>query len=101
MVQKSRGPRHKTRKKMQVRQIATPAAHLKSFEYGERVGIKLQPNIKSKGYPYIKFHGLTGMVIGKRGRAYIIRVRDKNALKTLILKPVHLKKLEGLNGNSD
>jgi large subunit ribosomal protein L21e len=93
MVQKSHGQRHKSRKKMQVRRVVTPSMHLQSFELGERVGIKIQPNIKNKGYPYIKFHGLTGKVVDKRGDAYVIQVRDKSALKTLILKPVHLKKL--------
>jgi len=91
MVQKSRGPRRKTRKKMRLEKKATVNQILQTFEIGDKVHVDLQPNVKNKGYPYISYNGLTGEVIEKRGNAYMVRIRDKNALKKLILKPVHLK----------
>jgi len=38
-----------------------------------------------------KFHGKTGKVVGQRGRAYLVAVRDGNAIKQVILYPEHLR----------
>lgn len=54
------------------------------------VHIVIDPSIH-KGMPHPKFHGKTGAVIDKRGRAFIIEVKDGNAIKTVIALPEHLK----------
>lgn len=94
MVQKSRGPRRKSRHKMMAVARPTTNAILQKFEIGDTVHFKIQPNIKGKGYPYIMYNGVTGRVVGKRGAACIVRFRDKDAIKTLIAAPVHLRKLQ-------
>ncbi len=94
MVRKSRGPRHKARHKMITKRRSTPSDFLKEFSIGDRVFVKLQPNVYNKGYPYIKYHGIAGQVMKKLGRAYVIKFYDGNAEKKLILNPVHLKKQE-------
>jgi large subunit ribosomal protein L21e len=38
--------------------------------------------------------GKTGTVEGKRGQAYIVKAKDLKAMKTFIIKPIHLKKLK-------
>jgi large subunit ribosomal protein L21e len=40
--------------------------------------------------PFSRFHGLTGVVIGERGSAYEISVKDGNKTKTVIARPEHL-----------
>ncbi len=92
MVRKSRGPRRKTRKKMLSKGKININDYLRTFEVGDKVHVNLRSNVKGKGYPYIMFHGLTGEIIEKRGASYVVQVRDKNALKSLMLSPVHLKR---------
>ncbi len=41
-----------------------------------------------------RMEGRTGVVEGKRGSAYVVGVKDLNAKKTFIVKPIHLKKLK-------
>ena len=91
MVQKSRGLRANTRHKMQTKRPATPNDFLRTFKPGQTVGVCLQPNIKNKGYSYTAYHGKTGKVVEQRGRAYVVEIHDGNAIKKLILAPVHLK----------
>jgi large subunit ribosomal protein L21e len=92
MVRKAKGPRHGTRNKMVAKSRPKPSEFLKQFAVGDRVHVVMKPNIKSRGYPYVKFAGATGEVIEKRGNAYLVRISDKDAKKTLILNPVHLRK---------
>ncbi|MEM7813850.1 MAG: 50S ribosomal protein L21e [Candidatus Aenigmatarchaeota archaeon] len=91
MVQKSRGQRARTRYKMQAKRQPAPNDFLKRFEPGQAVHVCLQPNIRGQGYSYTPFHGLTGKVIGKRGSAYVVQIRDGRAQKKLVLSPVHLR----------
>jgi len=37
--------------------------------------------------------GRTGIVIGKRGRSYIVNIKDFNKEKTFIVPPIHLKRI--------
>lgn len=90
MVRKSKGPRRKSRHKMQTKRRVTPSDFLKEFNVGDKVNVRLQPNLKNKGYPYIKFHGVSGEIVAKRGRAYEVKFYIKNAEKKVILAPVHL-----------
>ncbi|MFQ5975622.1 MAG: 50S ribosomal protein L21e [Candidatus Hydrothermarchaeales archaeon] len=94
-MERSRGFKSRTRKKLQRRvreKGVLPVTKLvQKFETGDRVHIKIEPSVQ-KGQPHPKFHGKTGKVIEKRGRSYLIEVYDKNAKKILISKPVHLKK---------
>lgn len=90
MVRKSYGPRRGTRKKLRAKK-PTLTKFLQEFSIGERVAIDIQSNVK--GFPHPRFQGLVGKVIGKRGKAYIVEVRNKDAKKIIITKPVHLKKV--------
>jgi large subunit ribosomal protein L21e len=47
------------------------------------------------GFPKT-LQGKTGIVKGKRGKAYVVEIKDKNKLKEFIIKPIHLKKLNNL-----
>ena len=65
---------------------------VQNLNMGEKVFVNIQPNIKNQGYPYIRYQGTCGTIVGKRGDAYMVQVRDKKKQKVLLLKPVHLKK---------
>jgi large subunit ribosomal protein L21e len=41
-----------------------------------------------------RMEGKTGTIQKKQGQAYVVKVKDYNAVKTFIIKPIHLKKLK-------
>jgi large subunit ribosomal protein L21e len=90
---KSKGLRHKTRDKLSIhprmRGKVPVTWWLKEFKPGEKVVIKIVPNVH-RAMPHPKFHGLVGEVIGKRGDCYLVKVYDKNKEKIVISHPVHL-----------
>jgi large subunit ribosomal protein L21e len=46
-----------------------------------------------------RYQGRTGVVESKRGKAYIIKMKDQNKEKTFIIEPIHLKKIKALKEN--
>ncbi len=93
MVRKSHGPRRRTREKLRKseREKFTVTKYLRTFEPGERVVIVPDPS--SKSIPFRRFHGRSGEIVEKRGRAYIVLVRDGRSYKKVIARPEHLRRL--------
>ncbi|MBO4301803.1 50S ribosomal protein L21e [Methanosarcinaceae archaeon] len=90
----SRGEKHCTRYKLQnsIREkgMSPTSRAIQEFEEGQMVHIDIDASLQT-GYPNPKFQGSTGKIIGQRGRAYIISVRDGNSMKEVISLPQHLK----------
>ena len=42
---------------------------------------------------FARFHGKIGSVVGTRGKAYLVDIKDGRKAKRLISHPVHLKKV--------
>lgn len=57
----------------------------------DRVAVAIEPS-EEINFPK-RLQGRTGIIEGKRGKAYIVKIRDYNEEKRFIIKPVHLKKL--------
>jgi large subunit ribosomal protein L21e len=94
MVRKSKGPRRKTRRSLRrrVREKATVTRFLQEFKIGSKVVIK--PTVSSdKGRPYKRFFGKIGVVIDKRGKSYIIKIREGDKEKKIISRPEHLRRV--------
>ena len=92
MTTRSKGTRYGTRKKLK-RTYRTPITrHLQSFDIGEQVVI-LPDSSSSQGMPFPRFKGLTGSIKGKRGRAYIISIKEGKKRKCLMITSEHIKKL--------
>lgn len=91
---KSHGFRKRTRDKLsksvRARGISPVSRAIQDFDDGDMVHIILDPS-KHRGMPHPKFHGKTGKVVGKRGRAFILEVKDGNRTKNVIVIPEHLK----------
>ena len=81
--------RDKLSKTVRGRGISPVVRAIQEFETGAKVHVLIDPSIH-KGMPHPRFHGKTGEVIGKRGRAFVLLVTDGNATKTLITLPEHL-----------
>lgn len=96
-MKKSKGTRRGTRKKLRKapRNRGTPPVtrFLQKFKVGEMVAVRIDPSVH-EGVPDPKFHGRTGKVIGTQGKAYLVQIKDGKMMKTLIVSPVHLKRVE-------
>ncbi|MBD3405999.1 MAG: 50S ribosomal protein L21e [Candidatus Lokiarchaeota archaeon] len=98
MVKKSHGFRARTRslmsKKVRSRGLQPLSNVLIDYEIGQRVDIVIDPGFH-KGMPHRRYHGRTGVITGKRGRAYEIDVSLGKAMKKLIIRPEHLRPNRG------
>jgi large subunit ribosomal protein L21e len=56
------------------------------------VYLNAEPAIQ-KGFYHPRFFGKAGVVTGKRGVCYQIKIQDGGKDKTVISHPVHLKKM--------
>ena len=92
MVQKSRGPRKKTRSllRKRIRDKTPITKYLKEFKVGDKVIIKPEPS-SHRGMPFKRFFGRSGIVTDKRGKSYIVKIKDGNKEKKIIARPEHLK----------
>ncbi|MBE6528358.1 MAG: 50S ribosomal protein L21e [Thermoplasmata archaeon] len=92
-MQASSGTRTKTRNKLKksvrARGLSPITKAFQTFETGEKVNIIIDPSVH-KGMPFSRFHGLTGVVVGERGAAYEVSVKDGNKTKMVVARPEHL-----------
>lgn len=94
MVQKSKGPRRKTRSllRKRVREKTPITRFLQDLKPGSRVVITPEPS-SHKGMPFKRFFGKTGVVMEKRGESYIIKIKNGGKEKTVISRPEHLRSM--------
>jgi len=94
MVQKYRGFRSKTRRKLKQKPAYRPAItkFLQEFRKNQKVTIVQEP-ASQKGMPHPRFKGEFGRIIEKRGNSYVIEIKDGNKTKKIISRPEHLKGL--------
>jgi len=59
---------------------------------GDRVAI-IRDISENPRFPK-RMQGRSGKIESKRGKAYIVKIKDYNKEKRFIIKPVHLKKLK-------
>jgi len=82
--------RYKLKKDLRRRGIVPVTAVIQRFEVGQKVHVVCEPSIQ-KGMPNRRFHGKTGTVMGQRGRAWVLTIRDGDKDKVVIARPQHLK----------
>ena len=59
---------------------------------GDRVAV-VRELAEKAGFPK-SLQGKSGMIEGKKGRAYIVKIRQGRMEKRFIIRPIHLKKLK-------
>ncbi|RLG92615.1 MAG: 50S ribosomal protein L21e [Candidatus Hecatellales archaeon] len=93
-MKRSKGYRSKTRsllrKKPRERGLRPLGYLLREYKTGEKVVIYIDP-ATHKGQPHRRYHGKIGVVMEKRGRAYVVAVRDGGKTRKIIALPEHLK----------
>jgi large subunit ribosomal protein L21e len=68
--------------------------YFQDFKEGDRVSVLKDAAVYSS-FP-LRLQGKTGVVEGKRGQAFIVKIKTENKEKKFIIDPIHLKKIEQL-----
>ena len=93
-MRKSKGlksrSRYKLKKSIRPSRANPISRKIQVFEDGNKVHIIIDSSIQ-KGQPHPRFHGKTGEIVGQKGKAYLVGVKDGNKPKELIIRPEHLK----------
>lgn len=94
-MKKSKGFRSGTRKKLKknFREKFKVTNFLQEFKPGDKVTIVLNPS-SHKGMPFPRFKGKIGEVKEKRGKAFLIEIKDGDKFKKIISRPEHLKPIK-------
>jgi len=92
-MKKSKGYRAKTRsllrKKPRDRGKSGLSKILYDYKIGDKVAIKTDPSVH-KGIPHRRYHGKIGIITDKRGKSYVISVKQGNAAKEITVRPEHI-----------
>lgn len=95
MVRRLGGGRRKTRtifrKKPCQRGKFSLTKYFQKFSKGDKVLLKAEPAVH-KGLYFRRFNSRSGIVQGKQGRCYAVRIDDLGKKKDIIVHPIHLQK---------
>lgn len=80
------------RKKIRTRGKLQLSRYFQKFEEGNRVAVVRERGVAAS-FPE-RMQGRTGIVEGKRGRTYIVKIKDYSKEKKFLIAPIHLKKIE-------
>jgi large subunit ribosomal protein L21e len=87
------------RKNVRTRGKLSLSRFFQKFKEGDAVSVvfeeSLQPRIPKS------LNGRTGKVCSKKGRAYIVKIKDKNKEKEYCIMPIHLKKIKQIKEEND
>ena len=93
-MRKSKGYRARTRhlfKKHTRQKGIRPTDYiLRDFNEGDVVDIIVDPS-EHKGMPHRRYHGKTGEIIKKQGKAFIVAIKQGRATKQIIANKEHLR----------
>ncbi len=84
--------RHKFKKSIRQRGKISLSRYFQVFNEGERVCLTVEPSVQ-EGIYFPRFVGKTGLIKKKNGTCYEVSIKDHNKQKTIIVHPVHLKRL--------
>ena len=66
--------------------------YFQEFKDGDRVAIVREASLPV-GFPK-RIQGKTGVIEGKRGKAYIVKLKEYINVKRFVVNPIHLKKIK-------
>ena len=81
------------RKSIRTRGKIQLSKYFQEFKKGDSVAVIREQSLTSN-FPE-RLQGRTGIVETKRGKAYMVKIKDQNKEKEYLIEPVHLKKLKG------
>lgn len=80
------------RKRIRNRGKVSFTRFFQKFQEGDHVAVVRELAIVA-GFPK-KIQGRTGVILEKRGKAYLVEIKDLNSPKKYTIRPIHLRKIE-------
>jgi len=65
--------------------------YFQQFKLQDKVLLKANPS-RQHGMYFPRFHGKVGIISGKQGACYKVKIKDYTKEKILIVHPIHLRK---------
>jgi large subunit ribosomal protein L21e len=88
-----RKTRHKMSKSFRRKGKISISDYFQKFNIGDRVSLSVE-SAYQKGMYHPRYMGKMGIVRNKKGRCFEVSIKDKGKEKTLIVHPIHLKRLK-------
>ncbi len=66
--------------------------YFQELKKGDSVAV-LKERAVSSSFPE-RLQGNTGIVGEKKGKAYVVSIKDQNKKKSFLIEPIHLKKIK-------
>ena len=66
--------------------------YFQKLNQGDFVAVVREPAVKAN-FPK-RLQGRTGVIENKRGKAYLIKIKDQNKEKKILIEAIHLKKIK-------
>lgn len=93
MVIRIGGKRRKTRyvfrKEPRNKGKVSLTKYFQTFKDGEKVHLKAEPAIH-KGMYFRRFNAKSGVINGKQGRCYFVKIEDGGKEKRILVHPIHI-----------
>ena len=87
------------RKKIREKGKLQVSKYFQKFQEGDYVAVKREVSLRP-GFP-LRLQGRTGVVEGKRGRAYVVKIKDQTKPKIFLIAPIHLRKIKTIQNKND
>ncbi len=68
---------------------------LADFAVGQIAQVNIDPAVHS-GLPHPRYQGLTGVVVGRQGKVFCVRINNGNQSLDLFVHPAHLKAIKSI-----
>ena len=80
------------RKKVRTRGKLQLSRYFQELKKGDSVAVVRERAVQSS-FP-TRLQGKTGIIENKRGKSYLIKIKDKDKEKKFLIEPIHLKKIK-------
>jgi large subunit ribosomal protein L21e len=80
------------KKKVRTRGKIQLSRYFQELKKGDKVAVAKEKSV-SFSFPE-RLQGRAGVIVEKRGRAYIVKISDQKKEKKFIIEPIHLKRIK-------
>ncbi len=80
------------KKKIRKRGKIQLSRYFQELNKGDFVAVVEEPSVQAK-FPG-RIQGRTGLIEGKRGRSYMVKIKDQEKEKKFLIAPIHLKRIK-------
>ena len=80
------------RKKVRTRGKLQLSRYFQELGKGDSVAVVKEKSMATS-FP-ARIQGKTGLVEGRRGKAYVVKIKDQSKEKKFLIEPIHLKRIK-------